>query len=81
MVMAQSLFLTLKQVLPSCRIDVLAPAWSLPILQRMPEVANVIAMPLTHGQFGLSTRYKLAANCTKIIIIKPLCYLIHGNLH
>ena len=65
MVMAQSLFLTLKQVLPSSRIDVLAPAWSLPILQRMPEVANVIAMPLTHGQFGLSTRYKLGRQLHK----------------
>jgi len=65
MVMAQSLFLTLKQVMPNCRIDVLAPAWSLPILQRMPEVTHVIAMPLTHGQFGLSTRYKLGRQLHK----------------
>ena len=59
MVMAQSLFITLKQQHPLCQIDVLAPAWSLPLLQRMPEVRQAIAMPLGHGQFGLSARYKL----------------------
>ncbi len=59
MVMAQSLFITLKQQQPLCHIDVLAPAWSLPLLQRMPEVRQAIAMPLGHGQFGLSARYQL----------------------
>ena len=59
MVMAQSLFLTLKQTAPDCLIDVLAPAWSFPLLDRMPEVTNAIAMPLTHGEFGLSARFKL----------------------
>ena len=59
MVMAQSLFITLKQQHPLCQIDVLAPAWSLPLLQRMPEVRQAIAMPLGHGQLGLSARYKL----------------------
>ncbi|MDP2903245.1 MAG: lipopolysaccharide heptosyltransferase II [Methylovulum sp.] len=59
MVMAQSLFLTLKQASPSCRIDVLAPAWSFPLLDRMPEVTHAIAMPLTHGEFGLSARIRL----------------------
>lgn len=38
MVMAQSLFITLKQIYPDCKIDVIAPEWSLPILARMPEV-------------------------------------------
>jgi heptosyltransferase-2 len=59
MVMAQSLFITLKQQHPLCQIDVLAPAWSLPLLQRMPEVRQAIAMPLGHGQLGLSARYQL----------------------
>ena len=35
MVMAQSLFMVLKQA-GECTIDVLAPGWSLPILERMP---------------------------------------------
>ncbi|MDO9104742.1 MAG: lipopolysaccharide heptosyltransferase II [Methylovulum sp.] len=59
MVMAQSLLLTLKQAAPDCRIDVLAPAWSFPLLDRMPEVAEAVAMPLTHGQLGLLARIQL----------------------
>jgi len=59
MVMAQSLFITLKKAQPECQIDVLAPAWSFPLLDRMPEVSNAIAMPLSHGQFGLLDRVSL----------------------
>jgi heptosyltransferase-2 len=59
MVMAQSLFLTLKSVRPGCRIEVLAPAWTFSLLERMPEVARAIAMPLSHGQFGLPDRIRL----------------------
>ena len=57
--MAQSLFITLKNAQPDCQIDVLAPAWSLALLERMPEVAKAIAMPLSHGQLGLLDRIKL----------------------
>lgn len=56
MVMAQSLFMQLKHLSPNCEIDVLAPAWSLPIIARMPEVRAGIEMPLGHGQFGLALR-------------------------
>lgn len=59
MVMAQSLFIALKQQTPDCLIDVLAPAWSLPLLARMPQVRQGITMPLGHGQFGLSARFRL----------------------
>ncbi len=59
MVMAQSLFMTLKQQHPDCRIDVMAPAWSFPLLERMPQVSGAIEMPLTHGQFGLRQRRQL----------------------
>ncbi len=59
MVMAQSLFKLLKQRNNSVVIDVLAPAWSLPLLERMPEVSSSIVMPLTHGQFKLAERYRL----------------------
>ena len=37
-------------------IDVLAPAWSAPLLSRMPEVARTIANPFTHGEFNLTAR-------------------------
>lgn len=57
--MAQSLFMTLKSRFPGCSIDVLAPAWSLPLLQRMPQVTHGLAMPLNHGEFGLLKRFDL----------------------
>jgi heptosyltransferase-2 len=59
MVMAQSLFITLKNIHPDCRIDVLAPAWTLSLLERMPEVNKAIVMPLPRGRFGLMARIKL----------------------
>lgn len=59
MVMAQSLFIALRTREPQLGIDVLAPAWSLPLLARMPEVGRGIAMPLGHGEFGLGVRRAL----------------------
>lgn len=59
MVMAQSLFVTLKQRFPDCEIDVLAPAWSKPLLARMPEVHAAHSMPLGHGEFGFGARRRL----------------------
>ncbi|MDR0635180.1 MAG: lipopolysaccharide heptosyltransferase II, partial [Azoarcus sp.] len=58
MVMAQSLFMSLKEA-GECSIDVLAPAWSLPILARMPEVRRGVIMPLGHGRLGLGARWRL----------------------
>ena len=43
MVMAQALFILLKARKPDIAIDVLAPAWSLPIVARMPEIRTGIA--------------------------------------
>lgn len=59
MVMAQSLFKVLRQHDPEAIIDVLAPSWSLPLLDRMPEVRRGIVMPLGHGRLGLGERYRL----------------------
>ncbi len=59
MVMAQSLFKVLRQRRPGVAIDVLAPGWSLPLLERMPEVAEGLIMPLGHGELGLAKRYRL----------------------
>ncbi|MCK5872315.1 MAG: lipopolysaccharide heptosyltransferase II, partial [Methylococcales bacterium] len=52
MVMAQSLFITLKTQNPDCQIDVLAPKWTFALLARMPEVRKAIEMPLGHGKLG-----------------------------
>ncbi len=60
MVMAQSLFITIRQQSPETKITVLAPGWSEPILQRMSEVDGVIDMPVGHGRLQLGVRRKLA---------------------
>ncbi len=56
MVLAQSLFKVLKLNQPNCTIDVAAPAWTLPLLARMPEINKGIALPFKHGQFALFER-------------------------
>lgn len=65
MVMAQSLFKLLREAQPQRDIDVLAPAWSRPLTERMPEVASSIDMPLGHGQLLLRERYQLARTLAK----------------
>ncbi len=60
MVMAQSLFIALKKTNPDLVIDVLAPAWSRPIIERMPEVRASIDMPVGHGQLLIKERRALA---------------------
>ena len=59
MVMAQSLFRVLKARQPEIAINVLAPGWSLPLLQRMPEVRAGVEMPLGHGKLALRRRWVL----------------------
>lgn len=56
MVLAQSLFKTLKANQPNCSIDVAAPAWTLPLLERMPEVSEKIPLPFKHGEFAFWKR-------------------------
>ena len=60
MVMAQTLFVCLKQRHSDCQIDVLAPEWSRPILERMPEVRKTLSFPLGHGVLDLATRRTVA---------------------
>ncbi|MBM7061175.1 lipopolysaccharide heptosyltransferase II [Pseudomonas sp. UL073] len=59
MVMAQTLFHCLKQRHPDCVIDVLAPEWSRPILERMPEVRAALSFPLGHGVLDIAARRKI----------------------
>ena len=58
MVLAQSLFKTLKANNSNCIIDVAAPAWTLPLLERMPEVTGKIALPFKHKQLALFARLR-----------------------
>lgn len=65
MVMAQSLFMVLKQRYPAMNIDVLAPTWSEPLLDRMPEVRESIPMPVGHGKLNLRLRYQIGKQLRK----------------
>ena len=59
MVMAQSLFKAIKADNPNVLIDVLALAWTKPLLDRMPEINKAITMPVSHGSFGWGVRKTL----------------------
>ncbi|MBL1320450.1 MAG: lipopolysaccharide heptosyltransferase II [Methylophaga sp.] len=59
MVMAQSLFKTIKKNNPSVIIDVIALAWTKPLLERIPEVNKSIITPISHGTFGWKLRKKI----------------------
>jgi heptosyltransferase-2 len=75
MVMAQALFILLKQRRPDEAIDVLAPAWSLPIVARMPQVRRGIAAETGHGELGLGKRrcigYELREEGYRQAIVLP----------
>lgn len=58
MVMLHSLIQTLRHR-GAAAVDVLAPAWSLPLLARMPEVDAAIAAPFEHGRLDLGERIRL----------------------
>ena len=65
MVLAQSLFKILKLNDPNCIIDVAAPAWTLPLIERMPEVNLGISLPFKHGEFSLFERIRFGKNLRK----------------
>jgi heptosyltransferase-2 len=59
-VMAQPLFKRLHELHPQLQLDVYAPAWCLPLLERMPEVNRAILNPFGHGQLNLKQRWQEA---------------------
>ena len=65
MVLAQSLFIFLKQRHPGSRIEVLAPGWTRALLERMPEVDEAIALDIGHGELKLGTRLRLGRQLRK----------------
>jgi len=60
LVMADTLFKLLKSQTPAAAIDVLAPAWALPLAARMAEVDTPIELPAGHGELALGERWRLA---------------------
>jgi len=59
MVMAHSLYQVLAAERDDPVIDVLAPAWTLPLLERYPEVRRGIDLPFGHGTLDLKNRWRL----------------------
>ncbi|MGB7540640.1 MAG: lipopolysaccharide heptosyltransferase II [Burkholderiales bacterium] len=57
--LAQPLFARLRRQLPEVFLDVLAPPWTAPVLQRMPEIGAVIEAPFEHGKLQLAARWRL----------------------
>mgnify|MGYP001765858406 CR=1 FL=1 len=57
--MMQPLLMRLRELHPHAEIHVLAPAWSAPLLARMPEVTTSIDNPFAHGKFDWAGRKAL----------------------
>jgi len=58
--MAQPLLMRLREKHPGVEIDVLAPEWVAPVVRRMAEVEDVIAVPFRHKALQLRQRWKIA---------------------
>jgi heptosyltransferase-2 len=61
-IMMQPLLIRLRAQHPEAVIHVFAPAWSAPLLARMPEVTAAIANPFAHGEFDWNNRRTLGHN-------------------
>ena len=59
MVMAQCLFVALKRRWPAAVIDVMAPEWASPLVERMPEVRARIDAPFERRKLGLAARWRV----------------------
>jgi len=57
--LAQPLFARLHQKLAGLKLDALAPAWTAPVLARMPQIDEVIESPFNHGELRLIERWRL----------------------
>jgi heptosyltransferase-2 len=57
--LAQPLFMRLHEKHADLALDVVAPAWTAPLLARMPEVRKVLDNPFGHGEFNFAARWRL----------------------
>jgi heptosyltransferase-2 len=58
-ILAQPLFRLLHETHAQAAVDVLAPAWTLALLERMPEVRHAVLNPFGHGELKLAARRRL----------------------
>ena len=77
-ILAQPLLTLLKQRNPAARIEVLAAAWSAPLLARMAEVDAVIVNPFGHGNFSFGARRALGRRLAGVV---PGDTASHGFSH
>jgi heptosyltransferase II len=63
--LSQPMLALLKQRDPECVIDVLGPAWVLPVYRRMPEVRDTMESPFGHGALALGERMRLGRQLRK----------------
>jgi heptosyltransferase-2 len=59
MIMAHTFFQLLKRENPQSIIDVVAPAATLPLTKRMPEISTAFDLRIGHKKLSLGTRYRL----------------------
>ncbi len=59
-VLAQALFIRLHERIPGLQLDALAARWVAPVLERMPEIAQVVDSPFVHGELSLKARQRVA---------------------
>ncbi|HND38194.1 MAG TPA: lipopolysaccharide heptosyltransferase II [Accumulibacter sp.] len=59
-VLAQPLCMRLHERMPGLQLDALAPRWVAPVLERMPEIAQIVDSPFAHGDLSLRARHRLA---------------------
>jgi heptosyltransferase II len=65
-IMMQPLLMRLETLWPAAEIHVLAPAWSAPLLARMPEVTVTIENPFAHGAFDWAGRKMLGRRLASV---------------
>ena len=58
LIMSQSLLKELKKQDHNCTIDVYAPAYTMPILDRMEEISGKLINPFDHGSLNIKERFK-----------------------
>jgi heptosyltransferase-2 len=64
-ILAQPLFKLLHERHASLALDLLAPRWTLPLVERMPEVRRAIAHPVGHGELRLGAQWSIARELSR----------------
>ena len=64
-VLAQPLFKLLHARHAPLALDVLAPRWTLPLIERMPEVRHAIGNPVGHGELRLGAQWSTARDLAR----------------